>query len=329
MLSTRKLKLPLATPPMSVFENRNSVMLDAADTRREGRRARPDELSAVPAEERGADDRAAVHPVLVALTAGRLVLVGVDEDGNGMVRHDRARRLDLNRDDVVGQLPHGDVDDVRAGLPVAVRIGVTLVGRARCDEERQKCGSQAREQHNALHVPSPPDSCGCAPATGAFRAPTQARSPHPVKRPSGLERRTMTKPLWAPWRLEYIKQADELEGCVFCLAAAGPDEEMLVVHRGETAFVLLNKFPYSSGHLMVATYRHSASSARSPTTRRSRRTASPGRGWQRSTRPTRRRATTPAGTSAGSPAPASSTTSTCTSCPAGRATRTSCRSSPT
>lgn len=66
----------------------------------------------------------------------------------------------------------------------------------------------------------------------------------------------MTKPLWAPWRLEYIAQADELEGCVFCLAAAGGDEEMLVVHRGETAFVLLNKFPYSSGHVMVATYRH-------------------------------------------------------------------------
>jgi ATP adenylyltransferase len=66
----------------------------------------------------------------------------------------------------------------------------------------------------------------------------------------------VAKQLWAPWRLEYIKQADELEGCVFCLAAAGPDEETLVVHRGETAFVLLNKFPYSSGHLMVATYRH-------------------------------------------------------------------------
>ena len=68
----------------------------------------------------------------------------------------------------------------------------------------------------------------------------------------------MTKPLWAPWRLEYIKQADELDGCVFCTAAAGPDEEMLVVHRGETAFALLNKFPYSSGHLLVAPFRHTA-----------------------------------------------------------------------
>jgi ATP adenylyltransferase len=68
----------------------------------------------------------------------------------------------------------------------------------------------------------------------------------------------MPKPLWAPWRLEYIQQADELEGCVFCLAAAGKDEETLVVHRGVHAFALLNKFPYASGHLMVAPYRHLA-----------------------------------------------------------------------
>jgi ATP adenylyltransferase len=66
----------------------------------------------------------------------------------------------------------------------------------------------------------------------------------------------VTKQLWAPWRLEYIKQADEQPGCVFCEAAARDDEETLVVHRGELAFVLLNKFPYSSGHLMVAPYRH-------------------------------------------------------------------------
>jgi ATP adenylyltransferase len=66
----------------------------------------------------------------------------------------------------------------------------------------------------------------------------------------------VTKQLWAPWRLEYIKQADEQPGCIFCDAAAGDDEEKLVVHRGERAFVLLNKFPYSSGHLMVAPFRH-------------------------------------------------------------------------
>ena len=55
------------------------------------------------------------------------------------------------------------------------------------------------------------------------------------------------KRLWAPWRLEYVQSAEEQTGCVFCDAAAGPDEERLVVHRGEHAFVLLNKFPYASG----------------------------------------------------------------------------------
>ena len=59
------------------------------------------------------------------------------------------------------------------------------------------------------------------------------------------------KQLWAPWRLEYIRQADELEGCIFC----EPEEE-LVVRHGKLAFVLLNRFPYSSGHLMVAPVRH-------------------------------------------------------------------------
>jgi len=66
------------------------------------------------------------------------------------------------------------------------------------------------------------------------------------------------KRLWAPWRLEYVQGADEIEGCVFCRAAEGDDEKQLVVHRGERAFVLLNKFPYTSGHLMVAPYRHGA-----------------------------------------------------------------------
>jgi ATP adenylyltransferase len=62
--------------------------------------------------------------------------------------------------------------------------------------------------------------------------------------------------LWAPWRLEYIKSADEEGGCIFCAAAAGGDAERLVVHRGTHAIVLLNKFPYASGHFMVAPARH-------------------------------------------------------------------------
>ena len=66
----------------------------------------------------------------------------------------------------------------------------------------------------------------------------------------------MPKPLWAPWRLEYVSQADELTGCPLCAEAAGEVEESLVVHRGERALALLNKYPYSSGHLILAPLEH-------------------------------------------------------------------------
>jgi ATP adenylyltransferase len=66
----------------------------------------------------------------------------------------------------------------------------------------------------------------------------------------------VTKQLWAPWRLEYVGSADEQEGCIFCNALAAGDEAGLVVRRAENAFVVLNRFPYASGHLMVAPVRH-------------------------------------------------------------------------
>jgi ATP adenylyltransferase len=62
--------------------------------------------------------------------------------------------------------------------------------------------------------------------------------------------------LWAPWRLEYIQSADEQPGCVFCRAVEADDETGLVVNRGRGAVVVLNKYPYASGHLMVAPLRH-------------------------------------------------------------------------
>jgi len=65
------------------------------------------------------------------------------------------------------------------------------------------------------------------------------------------------KQLWAPWRLAYVQEAGAAEGCVFCQEAAGElGGSSLVVRRSERAVVLLNKFPYSSGHLMVAPVRH-------------------------------------------------------------------------
>ena len=66
----------------------------------------------------------------------------------------------------------------------------------------------------------------------------------------------MTKQIWAPWRLEYIQAADEQDGCLFCVAAGNDDADALVVERGQHAFALLNKFPYASGHLLFAPYRH-------------------------------------------------------------------------
>jgi ATP adenylyltransferase len=68
----------------------------------------------------------------------------------------------------------------------------------------------------------------------------------------------MTKQLWAPWRLEYVKSAEEQQGCFFCNVATGDDPDGLLVHRGTSAVALLNKFPYASGHLLVAPVRHVA-----------------------------------------------------------------------
>ena len=69
--------------------------------------------------------------------------------------------------------------------------------------------------------------------------------------------------MYAPWRMAYIEQPQPKEhttGCVFCDAAASTDDVVnLIVYRGESAFVLLNKFPYNNGHLMVVPYLHTAS----------------------------------------------------------------------
>jgi len=62
--------------------------------------------------------------------------------------------------------------------------------------------------------------------------------------------------LWAPWRLEYIKSPKPDE-CIFCRALASDDDAAhYVVHRGELAFVMLNAFPYTNGHVMVSPNEH-------------------------------------------------------------------------
>lgn len=68
------------------------------------------------------------------------------------------------------------------------------------------------------------------------------------------------KRLWSPWRMKYIEQYNQGEGCIFCNALARPDdEENLIVKQGEKAFVILNLYPYTSGHIMVAPIAHQPS----------------------------------------------------------------------
>ena len=68
--------------------------------------------------------------------------------------------------------------------------------------------------------------------------------------------------LWTPWRFHYIKTASSGDDCVFCrILESGieKDPENLIVHRGKHSFVILNRFPYTSGHLMIVMYRHISS----------------------------------------------------------------------
>ncbi len=76
-----------------------------------------------------------------------------------------------------------------------------------------------------------------------------------VGEPDQLER------LWTPYRMAYIRGEERPSGtgeeeCPFCRIPGRDDADGLVVHRGETAYVVLNLFPYAAGHLMVCPYRH-------------------------------------------------------------------------
>jgi ATP adenylyltransferase len=68
--------------------------------------------------------------------------------------------------------------------------------------------------------------------------------------------------IWSPWRYKYIASAGREEGCVFCrIEQEHRDAENYLVHRAELNFVILNLFPYTSGHLMIVPYQHQASLA--------------------------------------------------------------------
>ncbi|MCL2281362.1 MAG: HIT domain-containing protein [Dehalococcoidia bacterium] len=65
--------------------------------------------------------------------------------------------------------------------------------------------------------------------------------------------------IFAPWRIQYIKQAAEHEdkGCILCdYPKRNDDEPSLILYRGEANFVIMNRYPYNAGHIMVAPIRH-------------------------------------------------------------------------
>ncbi|RII29394.1 MAG: HIT family hydrolase [Geobacter sp.] len=65
--------------------------------------------------------------------------------------------------------------------------------------------------------------------------------------------------IWAPWRMSYISNTEHEDGCIFCLAwESSDDQEKLVLVRRQHSLIMLNRYPYTCGHLMVAPVRHTA-----------------------------------------------------------------------
>lgn len=60
----------------------------------------------------------------------------------------------------------------------------------------------------------------------------------------------------APWRWDFISRIGKKKGCIFCDALKLPEKESLVCYKGEKYFIILNKYPYSTGHLMIVPYEH-------------------------------------------------------------------------
>jgi ATP adenylyltransferase len=74
----------------------------------------------------------------------------------------------------------------------------------------------------------------------------------------------VVKTLWTPWRREYIL-GEKPPGCLLCMKPQSPvesDRENYILYRGETCYIMLNLFPYTNGHLMIAPYLHEASMER-------------------------------------------------------------------
>src|SRR5947208_13967713 len=102
----------------------------------------------------------------------------------------------------------------------------------------------------------PPSGCKSYVGANYTHAPGElTRRP---QRAALYDARTLAaERLWAPWRITYIR-GDKPDECIFCAKPELDDEAALIVRRGERCFVMLNGYPYTSGHVMIAPYLHTA-----------------------------------------------------------------------
>jgi ATP adenylyltransferase len=94
----------------------------------------------------------------------------------------------------------------------------------------------------------------------ARKSPKGVRAPR-AKAPSGHNTGAKGLRLWAPWRYQYIRSAGANDSCIFCFGKldAAERKRRHVLYAGQDAIVMLNRYPYNNGHLMVAPRRHLAS----------------------------------------------------------------------
>jgi ATP adenylyltransferase len=62
--------------------------------------------------------------------------------------------------------------------------------------------------------------------------------------------------IWTPWRYAYVTGADKIEGCIFCELPKRDDKTAHIVYRGKHCYIILNTYPYTTGHVMIVPYQH-------------------------------------------------------------------------
>lgn len=95
--------------------------------------------------------------------------------------------------------------------------------------------------------------------TGAAHARWYDRAMETVGPDTEISERSDRERLWAPWRMNYIGNQKSPAGCIFCTRlTAGDDRASLILHRGQHAFVIMNLYPYNTGHVMIVPNAHAA-----------------------------------------------------------------------